>query len=180
MEELEKNKVLVEDQQLTKKERRLLKRKLRQKEQEGGRRRLRFKKTLNLSLIVLVIGGGIFGLGWFLTSSPDLPPTTLLNHSEAIPPAHILSQPIPEVIQKHMLEHADGRGKPGVIIQYNCDKFKCKLGLIEKITALVKQYPDNVYLAPNNYDGKIILTKLNKREILDGFDEDKIKEFIER
>ena len=180
MKDFETNHKEEEVQQLSRKERKFLKRQQKQEEQQSERRKQKFKKTLNLSLIVLVIGGGIFGLGWFLTTRSSLPPTTLLNHSEAIPPAHILTYPMPEGIQKHMLEHADGRGRPGVIIQYNCDKFECEPGLIEKLTVLVKQYPENVYLAPNNYDGKIILTKLNKREILKNFDEEKIKEFIER
>ena len=75
-------------------------------------------------------------------------------------------------------EHADGSGKPGIIIQYNCQKYTCEPDLIEKLTVLVKEYPDNVYLAPNNYDGKIILTKEGKLEILEQFDEQKMKDFI--
>jgi hypothetical protein len=31
--------------------------------------------------------------------------------------------------QKHMLEHADGSGRPGVIINYNCAKFRCQDGM---------------------------------------------------
>ncbi len=77
-----------------------------------------------------------------------------------------------------MLEHANGKVKPGVIIQYNCKKYYCEPDLITKLTELVKQYPENVYLAPNNYDGKIILTKLNKRQILNEFNEQVIKDFI--
>jgi len=74
---------------------------------------------------------------------------------------------------------ADGRGKPGIIIQYNCKKYSCEPDLIQKLTELLKQYPENVYLAPNNYDGKIILTKLSRSKVLDSFDEQTIKEFIE-
>ncbi|MBI4225555.1 hypothetical protein HY612_00405 [Candidatus Roizmanbacteria bacterium] len=85
---------------------------------------------------------------------------------------------MPEVIQKHMLEHADGKGKPGVVIQYNCKKYSCEKDLIGKLKNLVKKYPDSVYLAPGNYDGKIILTKLGEREILAKYDEKKISEFI--
>jgi len=169
-----------ETQQLSKKERRLLKRQHKQEEQRHSQRAKKLKKILWTGLGVLIVGGGILSLGWFATTRSHLPPTTMVNHSEAIPPAHILTRLMPEVIQKHMLEHADGKGKPGIVIQYNCDKFECEPDLIEKLVALVEQYPDNVYLAPNNYDGKIILTKLNKREILDNFDEDKIRSFIER
>jgi len=104
-----------------------------------------------------------------------------VNHVEQSPPAHIVTQPIPEPIQRHMLEHADGieGGKSGIIIQYNCQDFDCEEDLVEMLTELVRDYPSNVYLAPNDYNGKIILTKLGKIEILDGFDEDKIKDFIE-
>ena len=79
-----------------------------------------------------------------------------------------------------MLEHADGGSKPGVMIQYNCDDYDCSSDLIEKLTELVQQYPDNVYLAPNNYDGKIVLIMLGKREILNTFDEQAIRIFIEQ
>jgi hypothetical protein len=127
-----------------------------------------------------MIGVGVIGgLGWFIASRPNLPPTTIQGHIEQSPPSHIVSRPIPENIQKHMLEHADGRGVPGIIIQYNCDEFECESGLIARLTELVKQYPENVYLAPNNYDGKIILTKLGRLEILDSFNEEKIRDFID-
>ena len=48
----------------------------------------------------------------------------------------------------------------------------------EIMATFAKKYPENVYLAQGNYDGKIILTRLGKREILDKFDEKKIVEFI--
>ncbi|MEK7110235.1 MAG: hypothetical protein AAB867_00055, partial [Patescibacteria group bacterium] len=83
-------------------------------------------------------------------------------------------------IQRHMLEHADGKGRPGVIIQYNCKKYACESNLVEKLTALVRQYPDNVYLGPNSYDGKIILTKLGAKKILDNFDEQAIRDFVSK
>ena len=40
---------------------------------------------------------------------------------------------MPIAIQKHMLEHADGKegGRGGVIINYNCEDFNCEDGLIE-------------------------------------------------
>lgn len=123
---------------------------------------------------VVVIGG----LGWLIAARPSLPPTTMQGHIEKSPKAHVSDTPISEAIQRHMLEHADGKGKPGIFIQYNCTKYSCEAGLVEKLTALVRQYPDNVYLAPNSYDGKIILTKLDRSQILDGFDEQVIKDFI--
>jgi hypothetical protein len=78
-----------------------------------------------------------------------------------------------------MLEHSDGSGAPGVLIQYNCTDYECESGLIEQLTTLVREYPENVYLAPNTYDGKIILTRIGQREVLDTFEEDTIRAFIE-
>ncbi len=125
---------------------------------------------------VLVILGGII---WYMKMQPNLPPTDMLGHIEQNPKSHVLSDAMPEPIQKHMLEHADGEGKPGVIIQYNCTKpYICESGLINKLKTIVKKHPENVYLAPNTYEGIIILTKLNKREILDTFDGEKITNFI--
>lgn len=125
---------------------------------------------------VFVVGGGLF---WFASNRPNLPTISTLGHIEASPPSHIVTDPIPVSIQSHMLEHADGKGKEGVIIQYNCDDYECEADLINKLTDIVGEYPENVYLAPNNYDGKIILTKVGQREILDVFDAKRIRDFIE-
>ncbi len=127
----------------------------------------------------VVVSVAVIGLGlWYLSTRPNLPPTDMQGHIEESPKAHIVDAPMPDAIQRHMLEHADGKGKPSIIIQYNCKKFSCEPDLVVKLTDLVKQYPDNVYLAPNDYDGKIILTKMGKLQILDGFDEESIKKFI--
>lgn len=125
---------------------------------------------------VFAVGGGLF---WFASNSPNLPTISTLGHIESSPPSHIVTNPIPVSIQSHMLEHADGKGKEGVIIQYNCDDYECEADLIDKLTDIVGEYPENVYLAPNNYDGKIILTKVGQREILDVFDAKRIRDFIE-
>jgi len=131
-------------------------------------------------LLYSVIGVvAIGGLGWFISTRPSLPPTTAQNHTEDMPQAHITDQPIPDSMQRHMLEHSDGKNKPGILIQYNCKKYSCESDLITQLAELAKQYPENVYLAPNNYAGKIILTKLGKIEVLDAFNEQRIKDFIE-
>lgn len=138
-------------------------------------------KSVSTKLLIIVIAGliiaGIFG---FVRSQPNLPPVDIEGHIEQNPRSHILDSEMPEPIQKHMLEHADGDSKNGLglIIQYNCKKYSCEKGLIEKLKNVVKKYPKNVYLAPGNYDGKIILTKLGKQEILNDYDEKKIVEFI--
>ena len=84
-------------------------------------------------------------------------------------------------IQKHMLEHADGSGPPGVVINYNCQDFSCEADLIDKLAEFVKEYPAYVYLAPfSMMSAKIVLTRLGEMEILDEFDEDKIRSFIKK
>lgn len=133
-------------------------------------------KFILYTLVTVVVVGG---LGLLASLAQSLPPTSQENHVEDSPPAHILTERIPDAIQRHMLEHADGRGAPGILIQYNCDDYECEENLVQKLTTLVEEYPDNVYLAPNKYDGKIIMTRLNKREILDEFDEQAIRDFIQ-
>ncbi|MDP1689388.1 MAG: hypothetical protein Q8L47_04680 [bacterium] len=138
-------------------------------------------KNIGLYLLYTFISIGIIGgLWWFISTRPKLPPTSMQGHIEESPNAHIADTPISDAIQRHMLEHADGKGEPSIIIQYNCEKYICEPNLVEKLIALAKEYPDNVYLAPNNYDGKIILTKEGGLEILNQFDEQKIKDFIRR
>lgn len=165
--------------ELTKKERKRLKKLERKYEKKKGKATTQYKGLVVKIAILLISISLVGGLVWFFTTRSKLPPTTMQGHIEQSPPSHILDKPMPEVIQKHMLEHADGEGQPGVIIQYNCKKYTCEKGLIDKLKKIVKEYPEHVYLAPNDYDGKIILTRLNEREILKKFDEEKIKNFIE-
>ena len=120
------------------------------------------------------------GALWWWTSGPSLPPTGMKGHIESNPPSHILKVPMAEVVQRHMLEHADGRGPPGVIIQYNCDDYDCEPDLIQKLAEIVRDHRTNVYLAPASYDGKIILTKLNRRKVQEDFDDAAIRRFIVR
>lgn len=169
----------MEEQILTKKQRRQLK-----KEQEHQQRLMELKKKKSKKFFIwaltflAVIFGGYF-LSLIISSVKVLPPTTIQGHVEISPPSHIVTEPIHENIQKHMLEHADGSGPSGIIIHYNCEKFSCEDDLINKLTAIVQEYPANVYLAPGpRYDGKIILTKLNKQKILSEFNEEAIRDFI--
>lgn len=134
------------------------------------------KKTTIIIIIAVALAGGI---GWYIAMRPNLPPTTMQGHIEVSPKTHIATEPIPEAIQRHMLEHADGTGEPGIIIQYNCEKFTCESDFVQKLTALAEQYPQNVYLAPGDYDGKLILTKNGAMRILETFDEQAIKTFIQ-
>jgi len=155
---------------------------LRRKEKEDQRQKKgdqkKVKKTGKYFVYLLILAVAIFGFYMLTKNVKRLPPTSIQNHAELSPPSHIVDTPIPENIQKHMLEHADGSGRPGIIIQYNCNDFECEEDLVAKLTELVRRYPDNVYLAPNTYDGMIILTKFGKRRLLDVFDEGVIKNFI--
>ena len=174
------------DNNLTPKEQYDLKK--REKEQEKKKERTKEKineapKKIGRVIRNIVIAGVVIGgIGWFLTLAPNLPPTSGQDHSEDIPGAHILTTKMSDRIQRHMIEHADGGtsqgGVPGILIQYNCDDYDCAPDLIQKLTTLAEEYPENVYLAPNFYDGKIILTKGGRREILDEFDEQIIRDFI--
>ena len=178
MEELDKNRIEAERKQLSNKELYELKKRERDNKRQKQDVQKKVRKTGRYIIYLLILAGIVLGIYFFSKNIKRLPPTTDQNHVELSPPAHIVTQPISDRIQRHMLEHADGGGRPGIIIQYNCDDYDCEENLIAKLTELVGQYPDNVYLAPNIYDGKIILTKLGKRSILDTFDEEAIKDFI--
>ena len=183
MEELEKNKKLAEQGPAGKdlyEERKKEKEQNKKKERRGKKLNEAPKKLgrsiFRILIAILIVGG----IGWFIANRPKLPPTVMQGHIEQSPPSHIVNTPIPDNIQRHMLEHADGGGRPGIIIQYNCSDFDCAPDLVNKLTELVNDHPKNVYLGPNNYDGKIILTKLGKRKVLGEFDEEAIIKFIGR
>lgn len=167
--------------ELNRKERREFERQQRKENFPEEERKMRVKKIIRRGLTTTITLGVILGIVWLIKTPsrrPNLPPTIMQGHMEDSPKAHIVTEYIPDSIQRHMLEHADGSGKPGVIIQYNCNQYDCEPDLVEKLTELAKQYPDNVYLAPSNYTGKIILTKLGVIKILENFDGQAIKDFI--
>ncbi|OGK26028.1 hypothetical protein A3C28_02130 [Candidatus Roizmanbacteria bacterium RIFCSPHIGHO2_02_FULL_39_9] len=165
--------------QLNRRERRYLAKLEKKRTPQTSGQTIDWKAITTRSLIVFGVLITLGGIIWYIRMQPNLPPIDMSGHIEQNPKSHVLNEAMPDPIQKHMLEHADGEGEPGVIIQYNCTKpYICESGLVDKLKVVVKKYPENVYLAPNTYDGVIILTKLNKREILDKFDEKKIKDFI--
>ncbi len=138
------------------------------------------KKIRNWGVFILVIGLVIWLFMFAFTSGQTLPPTDIIGHIEVNPPSHVLKEPMRIEVQKHMLEHMDGieGGKPGVVINYNCKDYICEEDLIPKLEAFAETY-DYVYVAPfKGMDAKIALTKLNKIEILENYDEDKIHIFI--
>ncbi len=112
----------------------------------------------------------------YLASRPKYPPTDIVGHVEVFPKSRVSSKKIPTSVQKHILEHTPS-GQRGVLIQYNCKKYKCEKGLVNKLAEIAQKYPF-VYVAPADYSGKIILTKMGKIKILDSFDKKTIEDFI--
>jgi len=132
-------------------------------EEKKERKPLPIKKIRNWGIFIIVavlIIGGIY-LIW--SGGSNLPPTSMQGHIEVNPPSHVLKEPMRLEIHKHMLEHSDGTGPPGIIINYNCDDYNCEPGLIENLEAFADKYPTNVYIAPfPKMDAKIALTRLGR------------------
>ena len=139
------------------------------------------KKIRNWGIFIVIIGLIVFGMVWGILNIERLPPTDMNGHIESNPISHVLKDPMPITIQKHMLEHVDGveGGKGGVIINYNCKDYQCEESLIENLEAFATQY-NYVYVAPfKGMDAKIAITKLGKIDVLEEYEETRIKNFIE-
>jgi len=144
------------------------------KKDSGGGKSM--KGWIIFAVVVIVIVGGIYLI---ISSIKTLPPTDMSGHVESNPASHVLRTQMPIAIQKHMLEHSDGTGPPGVIINYNCKDYDCEAGLIENLEAFAAKYPANVYVAPfNGMDAKIALTRLGRIEVLEEYDAARIDNFI--
>jgi len=167
------------EEKISKQERRMQRKIEKEENKLKARKQKNIKKILNIFytvLILVLIGWVIF---YFGSRVKLMPPTIGQGHSEEIPEFHIMDEPMPDRVQKHMMEHADGSGDSGFIIQYNCTKFDCEDDLVDKLKSIAEKYPKSVYLVPTSiYDGKIILTTFGKIEVLDDFDEDRITNFI--
>ncbi len=165
---------------LSRAERQRLKEQQREAEERQRRRKRLVKKGLTWGGLALLAAIGAGWLGYSIATAKRLPSTSMADHIEQSPPGHILTTPMPIAIQKHMLEHADGGGRPGVIINYNCVKFPCPAGMIDRLAGFVRAYPEFVYLAPYpDMDVKIAVTRLGKILILDDVEEVRIRAFIE-
>ena len=167
----------MEEETLPKKERRALAKE--QKRKERGRSEFSSKvKKLGIWILILgALGGG--GYYW-LANQEILPPTDFEGHVEQNPPSHILSEPMPILIQKHMLEHADGGGPPGVVINYNCEDFGCGPDLVDQLAEIARQYPEFVYLAPyRGMSKKIAITRFKLIKTFDEFDKEGLIRFID-
>jgi len=98
-------------------------------------------------------------------------PPTSGPHLPYLAPWGIHTEPITKELQVHNLE--DG----GVVVQYNCPS-GCP-DVVEKLKAIVQEYPDRVILAP--YPGmktRIALTAWTRIDTFDRVDESRIKGFI--
>ena len=149
-------------------------------ESEKKSLKINSKKIKNWGILIFIFGLIVFGIFWSFSSVKTLPPTDMQVHVEVNPPSHVLREPMSIPIQKHMLEHVDGQQgvRGGVIINYNCKDYNCEAGLIENLERFGYEF-DYVYVAPfKNMDAKIALTKLNRIEILEDYDEEKINNFI--
>ncbi|MFQ5874521.1 MAG: DUF3105 domain-containing protein [Dehalococcoidia bacterium] len=161
-------------------ERRRQRRELRKQEAKKARRGKRGRTLLTvaggLAVVALVIGGLVL----YGTRQKVLPPTDFgPTHSESLPAQQVNTQPIPRPIQEHVMEHVGNMG-PGILVQYNCQDYQCEPDLVPKLTEVVRSYPPRVFLAPYpGMDAKIALAAPGELEVLETFDEGRVRQFIE-
>ncbi len=129
---------------------------------------------------VLLVAGVVFVIAQAVTARV-YPPTGMQDHVESYPECRICPAPIPEVIQRHILEHREPGNpgdKPGILVQYNCAP--CP-EVVAKLTRIVERYPRGVYLAPYpRMSPRVALTTLGKLETMDAVDEGRIVAFIQK
>lgn len=163
--------------QLPKRER---KKRIKELKRRKGKRQALIQKLRNWSVGFIVIGLITSGGHYWWINREVLPPTSSQGHIESSPPSHILDQPMGATVQMHMLEHADGNGPPGVIINYNCNDFECESDLVGQLTDIANEYPEFVYLAPfPGMTEKLVITREGKVETSDSFDKESLVSFIE-
>ena len=135
---------------------------------------------LYAGLGLLAVGGGAFVVIQAATAKV-YPPTDMKNHVESYPPCRICAAPIPEAIQRHILEHREPGGsgdRPGILVQYSCTP--CP-EVVAQLTRIVERHPRGVYLAPYpSMTPRVALTTLGRVEALDGVDEARIDAFIKK
>ncbi len=136
------------------------------------------------ALGVLVIGAVVAAFSLLPSGEGKVyPPTTPIGHVESYPEERISTIPIPDAVQRHILEHvplSDGGQRRGVILQYNCVKFSCDPDLVSQLAEIVREY-EYVYLAPYpEMSFKISLTTYRDLLTLGELDREKIMAFIEK
>jgi hypothetical protein len=149
-------------------------------ERRRGLRRMVRGWGLYAALGVLLAGGGALAVTGAVTAKV-YPPSGMQDHVESYPPCRICSEPIPEAIQRHIMEHrepGEPTDRPGILVQYNCAP--CP-ELVAKLTRIVERYPRAVYLAPYpKMSPRIALTTLGRLEAMDEVDEARVTAFIEK
>ena len=159
----------------------------RERRQQASRRARRgnFRRNLmmaggGLAVLVLAIGGFALFMVTSNTFGKILPPTGYTPaHRETLPRQQINSQPIHRLVQEHVMERDAGHARGSMLVQYNCRNYQCDEDLVDRLTEIVSSYPPQVYLAPYpTMDAKIALAAPGKLLLLDAFEEDKIREFI--
>jgi hypothetical protein len=105
----------------------------------------------------------------------SVPPTSGWHWGDAVAPAGVSRDPIPNEVQVHNLEHGE------IMVQHDCPD-GCQ-DMISKLETIVRSYPKKVILAP--YPGlfeqtkhKLALTAWGKVVYLDAADEAYIRRFI--
>lgn len=145
-----------------------------------ARRRNTFKNVgfLMAGLVVIAaLGAGVVAL---INSAKELPPTGFtVAHLEQYPSRQINLEPIPRLIQEHIMERGGPHPDGGMLVQYNCLDYQCDSELPNELEAIVLDFPSQVYLAPYpGMDAMIALAAPGNLEVLDEFDEGRIRTFI--
>lgn len=154
--------------------------------QESRRARLgNLRRTLLMTVgAIAVVGLAIGGLVLFMTTRSDfgkiLPPTSFgPAHLETFPSRQINRQPIPRLVQEHVMERNATHGDGKMLVQYNCVNYECEPGLVETLTTIVQEFPPTVYLAPYpTMDAMIALAAPGRLVTLETLDQNKIRAFI--
>jgi len=148
---------------------------------EAAHRRARARTiALRAAVGLLFVGGGAFAAVQALTAKV-YPPTGMQDHVESYPSCQICPTPIPESVQRHIMEHRPpGRpgDRPGILVQYSCTA--CP-DVVATLTRIVERYPKAVYLAPYPaMSPRIALTTLGQVEVMEEVEEARIVAFIEK
>ncbi|MCH7745296.1 MAG: hypothetical protein IIC84_04400 [Chloroflexi bacterium] len=127
--------------------------------------------------VVAVISGGLY---LWAINQKELPPTEFgPNHLESFPPQQINTLPVPRLIQEHVMERGGDHRTGSMLVQYNCVEYECEPDTPGMLAEIVRDYPENVFLAPYpDMDAQIALTAPGRRLLLDTLDEGKIREFL--
>ncbi len=169
------------DEYRLKQERRRLKRERKKAKKEEKRKKEKTRKIIKRAFRYLLLILVFIIVAYLVSNREKLPGTTTRGHIERYPESRVLSKQMDPRIRAHVLEHADGSGLPGIIINYNCEQFECEPDFIDRLAKFAKDYPDRVYVAPfKNMSSKLVISASGRQDVLDDFDEQRIRNFIER